>query len=141
MTHCSYLFSLLSSSLDACSGGPNKTPDATVYAVLDAQNFDQQELYYRAIRHYVEVCYVCEVMLLFLLPSWSILTVTLLSTQQCTLNDDPFQFIRDYQAEIVSTARACHCLSRYIHKSFSLTAHHSYHRTRHRQQLPTYPHH
>jgi len=42
-------------STDACSGGAAKTPDATVYAVLDNQGLDKQSLYYTAIRYYIEV--------------------------------------------------------------------------------------
>lgn len=60
---------------DACSGGAANTPDETVYAVLDAHGLDKQSMYYSAIQYYIE---------------------------QCTTGDDPFQFIRDYQDEIVS---------------------------------------
>lgn len=66
------------SNADACSGGADKTPDGTVYAVLDAQGLDPQSLQYRAIRYYIE---------------------------QCTVADDPFGFIRDYQQQI-ETAQA-----------------------------------
>lgn len=50
LTHFLFCF------VDACSGGADKTPDGTVYAVLDAQGLDPQSLQYRAIRYYIEVC-------------------------------------------------------------------------------------
>mmetsp|Transcript_7519 Transcript_7519/g.17226 ORF Transcript_7519/g.17226 Transcript_7519/m.17226 type:complete len:524 (-) Transcript_7519:455-2026(-) len=57
---------------DFCSGGADKTPDATVREILDAQNFEQTDIVYESVVYY---------------------------TSQCNTKD-PFAFVDEYQVQI-----------------------------------------